>query len=45
MTLKKADAERLLPIGFVLDADGTIIIRQDGPAVSVVDGVQIAQPS
>lgn len=45
VTLSKADAERLLPLGFVLDADGAIIVRADGPAVNVEDGVQIAQPA
>lgn len=42
VTLDRADAKRLLGLGFLLDDDGDIVIRADGPAVNVEDGVQIA---
>lgn len=41
VTLDEKDAERMLELGFILDADGSIVIRADGPAVNVEDGVQV----
>ncbi len=35
------DALRLLELGFILDDDGSIVVRADGPAVNVEDGVQV----
>lgn len=43
--LDEKDAKRMLALGFILDTDGTIVVRADGPAVNVEDGVQIAQPA
>jgi hypothetical protein len=35
------DALRMLELGFILDTDGAVVIRADGPAVNVEDGVQV----
>lgn len=43
--LDATDAKRLLGLGFILDKDGSVVVRADGPAVNVEDGVQIAQPA
>lgn len=39
--LDDADAQRMLELGFILDTDGSMVIRADGPAVNVEDGVQV----
>ena len=39
--LDDTDAQRMLELGFILDADGAMVIRADGPAVNVEDGVQV----
>ena len=36
------EAERFMKLGFILDEDGAIVVRADGPAVNVEDGVQIS---
>lgn len=40
--LNDVDAERMLKLGFILGPDGSVVVRADGPAVNVQDGVQIA---
>ena len=42
VSLNEADAERCIALGFILDEDGATVVRADGPAVNVEDGVQIA---
>ncbi|WP_242183094.1 hypothetical protein [Sphingomonas sp. CARO-RG-8B-R24-01] len=39
--LDDGDAKRMLELGFILDTDGSIVVRADGPAVNVEDGVQV----
>lgn len=39
--LDDGDALRLLELGFILDDDGSIVVRADGPAVNVEDGIQV----
>lgn len=41
VSLNDADAQRMLELGFILDTDGSMVIRADGPAVNVEDGVQV----
>ena len=43
VTLDDKDAKRFTGLGFLLDQDGAAIVRADGPAVNVEDGVQISQ--
>ncbi len=39
--LDEGDAQRMLELGFILDKDGAVVVRADGPAVNVEDGVQV----
>lgn len=39
--LDEGDAQRMLELGFILDRDGAVVVRADGPAVNVEDGVQV----
>ncbi|MGI4764564.1 MAG: hypothetical protein ACRYGP_05805 [Janthinobacterium lividum] len=43
--LDAEEAESLIKMGFLLDTDGSVVVRADGPAVNVENGVQIAQPA
>lgn len=41
VVLDAEEAERLIARGFLLDESGTVTISSSGPAVNVVDGVQV----